>query len=364
MNKINTMNNIERIRQKLTEYNIDAMLVTNPMSRLFATGFFSSAGALIVAKDNAWFIIDSRYSEAAATAITGALVVPQNKNERIGDRIGILVSENGIKTLGFEESKITYEVHRKLSSKLSTEHGTEMLPAQTLINKLREVKSRDELDCIIKAQRLSEKVFEEILPIISTDITELELTAEIIYRTIKNGAEKVSFDPIVVSGANSSRPHGTPSNEKIQKGFLTIDWGVCLDGWCSDTTRTLCIGNPTDEMVRIYETVLDAQLAGISAVRGGVKGVDVDAAARTVIEKADYGEYFGHGFGHSLGREVHETLSASPLSEDILPAGAVMSAEPGIYLTGRCGVRIEDTVYITEDGCENITNLPKALVVL
>ena len=139
---------------------------------------------------------------------------------------------------------------------------------------------------------------------------------------------------------------------------------MLLDGWCSDTTRTLCIGKPDEEMVKIYDTVLKAQEAGIQAVRGGVKSVDVDAAARTVINDAGYGEYFGHGFGHSIGLEVHESLKASPISEDILPTGAVISAEPGIYLPGRYGVRIEDVLYITGDGCENITNLPKSLVVL
>jgi Xaa-Pro aminopeptidase len=199
---------------------------------------------------------------------------------------------------------------------------------------------------------------------ISTEMTEKELAAEIIYRSLRNGADEKAFNPIVVSGPNSSRPHGVPGNEKLNKGFLTIDFGVMLDGWCSDTTRTLCIGKPDDEMIKVYDTVLKAQEAGIQAVHGGVKGFDVDLAARKVIEDAGYGDYFGHGFGHSQGLEVHESLKASPLSKDILPAGAVISAEPGIYLPGRFGVRIEDTLYITEEGSENITKLPKQLVVL
>ena len=147
-------------------------------------------------------------------------------------------------------------------------------------------------------------------------------------------------------------------------GFLTIDFGVKLDGWVSDTTRTLCVGEPDEEMINVYNTVLQAQEAGIKAVRGGVKGVDVDTAARTVIENAGYGEYFGHGFGHSIGLEVHETLKASQISKDVLPTGAVISAEPGIYLPGRYGVRIEDILYITESGSENITNLPKELTII
>ena len=179
-----------------------------------------------------------------------------------------------------------------------------------------------------------------------------------------HGADDKAFNPIVVSGTNSSRPHGVPGDNKITKGFLTIDFGVKLDGWCSDTTRTLCVGKPDDEMKKIYETVLLAQKAGIEAVRGGVKGLNVDTAARSLIESAGYGDYFGHGFGHSLGLEVHESLKASQLSEDILPVGAVISAEPGIYIPGKYGVRIEDILYITENGSENITNLPKDLLVI
>ena len=167
-----------------------------------------------------------------------------------------------------------------------------------------------------------------------------------------------------MSGAKSSRPHGVPGNEKIGKGFLTIDFGVKLDGWCSDTTRTLCIGEPDSEMVKVYETVLKAQEAGINAMCGGISGIDVDTAARSVIENAGYGDYFGHGFGHSIGLEVHESPNASQLSEDTLPAGVVITAEPGIYLPGRFGVRIEDVLYITESGTENITKLPKELLVL
>jgi Xaa-Pro aminopeptidase len=239
-----------------------------------------------------------------------------------------------------------------------------MIPAHKLLTELRETKTRADLNKMIKAQRLAEKVFNEILPLISTDMTEKDLAAEITYRSVKNGADDKSFDPIVVSGAKSSRPHGVPGSEKIGKGFLTIDFGVKFDGWCSDTTRTLCIGKPDEEMVKVYDTVLKAQEEGIKAVRGGVKAVDVDAAARKVIEDAGYGDYFGHGFGHSIGLQVHESLKASPLSKDILPTGAVISAEPGIYLPGCYGVRIEDVLYITETGSENITKLPKTLTVL
>jgi len=354
------MNNIDKIRQALSGYKCSAMLIISQVNRLYATGFSSSAGAVLVTEKDAWFFTDTRYIEAANAAVKGANVVLISKDETIIDSVATVICDNSIKSVGFEDSSISYTSQREWSHKLDCE----MLPAQKLLVDLREIKSRADLEKIVASQRISEKVFEEILPLISTDMTEKDLAAEIIYRSMKNGADDKSFPPIVVSGAKSSRPHGVPGSEKIGKGFLTIDFGVVLDGWCSDTTRTLCIGQPDDEMIRVYDTVLNAQEAGIKTVRGGIKGVDVDAAARNVIENAGYGEFFGHGFGHSLGLEVHESLKASPLSKDILPVGSVMSAEPGIYIPGRFGVRIEDTLYITENGSENITKLPKSLVIL
>jgi len=354
------MNNIERIRQALPANKCDAILITNQINRLFATGFSSSLGALIINDKNAWFVTDSRYIEAAEAAVNDAQVILISKNETIDDVIKNVLKSNNITSVGFEDGTVSCAVFKDWTEKL----GTELIPAQKLINELRDYKSRVDINKLIKAQRLSEKVFEQVLPLISPGMTEKELAAEIVYHTLKSGADDISFSPIALSGPNSSRPHGVPGNGKIVKGFLTIDYGVKLDGWCSDTTRTLCIGKPDEEMVRIYETVLKAQLAGIAAVRSGVKGFDVDKAARDVIEDAGYGEYFGHGFGHSQGLEVHETLKASPLSKDILPSGAVISAEPGIYLPGKYGVRIEDTLYITDSGSENITKLAKNLTVL
>ena len=354
------MTNIDRIRQAMPEYKCDAMFITSPINRLFATGFSSSAGVLFITQKDAYFITDSRYIEVAEVAISDAHVIQQNSSEATNKSIIEVIVEQGIKSVGFEDSIVSYAAHKNLVNSLSVN----LIPAQKLINDLREIKSRSELDGIIKAQRISEDVFNEVLPLISTDVTEKDIAAEIIYRTLKNGAEDVSFSPIIVSGPNSSRPHGVPGNEKIQKGFLTIDWGAKVNGWCSDTTRTVCVGKPDDEMVNIYNTVYKAQEAGIKAIHGGAKGVDVDAAARHIIEDAGYGKYFGHGFGHTQGLEVHESLRASPQSKDILPAGAVISAEPGIYIPGKYGVRIEDTIYITEDGSENITRLPKELLVI
>jgi len=354
------MSNIQKIRQALPEYELNAILIKDPINRLYATGFSSSAGLLLITGESAWFVIDSRYFEAAGNEITDAQVILLDKGSKYDDHIEKIIKKNKVTSIGFEDASLTFATHKTWDLKFDTD----LIPAQKLINTLRNVKSRAEVDKMIKAQRLAEKVFNEILPLVNTGMTEKELSAEIVYRLLRNGADETAFRPIVVGGKNSSRPHGLPGDDKIAEGFLTIDFGACLEGWRSDTTRTLCIGKPSDEMVKVYDTVLKAQVAGIAAVHEGVKGVDVDAAARNVIEEAGFGEFFGHGFGHSLGLEVHETLSASPLSTDVLPLGAVISAEPGIYLPGRFGVRIEDTLFITADGCENLTNLPKSLTVL
>jgi Xaa-Pro aminopeptidase len=181
---------------------------------------------------------------------------------------------------------------------------------------------------------------------------------------LKNGAEDKSFDPIVVSGVRSGLPHGAPTAAVIGRGFVTLDFGALVNGWCSDTTRTVCVGEPTAEERRVYEAVLEAQLAGIAAVRAGVNCGAPHAAAAEVLARYGYGEYFGHGFGHGLGLEIHEAPTLSPSGEGTLPAGAVVSAEPGVYLPGRFGVRIEDVLVVRESRSENITKLNKELMII
>ena len=196
-------------------------------------------------------------------------------------------------------------------------------------------------------------------------MTEKELTAELIYCLLKNGGEGLSFDPIVVSGPNTSMPHGVPGERKLQEGdFITMDFGVLYQGYCSDMTRTVALGYATEEMKKVYNTVLEAQLAGIAATKAGVTGQSIDAAARKVIEDAGYGPYFGHGYGHSLGLEIHENPSPHARNDQPMPENAVCSAEPGIYLPGKFGVRIEDVNIYKADGCEVITHSPKELIIV
>jgi Xaa-Pro aminopeptidase len=251
-----------------------------------------------------------------------------------------------------------YELYRKSLR-------CELVPAAKLLLELRKVKDAEEQETMIAAQRIAERALEDILKEIRPGETEKEIAARLQYLMLHYGAENMSFDPVVVSGPNGSLPHGVPSEKTIQSGeFVTMDFGCIYHGYCSDMTRTVAVGSVSDEMRRVYETVLTAQKAGIAAAAAGVTGRTVDGAARKVIEDAGYGDYFGHSFGHGVGVEIHESPNASPRNETPLPAGAVISAEPGIYLPGKLGVRIEDVVIVKEGGCTDITLAPKDLIVL
>ncbi|MDR1065608.1 MAG: Xaa-Pro peptidase family protein [Oscillospiraceae bacterium] len=354
----NTTNNIAKLREAIKESELDALMITSPVNRLYATGFSSSAGVALIAREGAWFFTDSRYIEAAALAISDAEISEQRSGSTYQKLVNAVCAERGLKTLGFEEKSITYSEYKTWEAGLDVA----LVPSQALLQDARAVKSRAELNKMIAAQRIAEKSFNEILPLIKTDITERRLANELLTAFLRNGADDKAFETIVVSGERSSMPHGVPEDRPLQKGFLTIDFGVKKDGWCSDTTRTVCLGRASEEMRRVYDTVLRAQLAGIAAARVGARGSDVHAAALNVISDAGFGKFFGHGFGHGLGLEVHETPNAAPSYAGELPAGAVISAEPGIYLPGKFGVRIEDVIYITESGSENITALPKELM--
>ncbi len=215
------------------------------------------------------------------------------------------------------------------------------------------------------AQGIAERALADILKEIRPGVTEREIAARLQDLMLHYGASDMSFDPIVVSGPNGSLPHGVPSEKEIQPGeFVTMDFGCVYGGYCSDMTRTVAVGSVTEEMEQVYNTVLKAQEAGIAAAQAGVTGKAVDAAARDVIREAGYGEYFTHSFGHGVGVEIHEAPNASSASESPLPAGAVISAEPGVYIPGKLGVRIEDVIIITAEGCRNLTKAPKDLIIL
>ena len=241
----------------------------------------------------------------------------------------------------------------------------ELFFVQDKLDGCRGAKEAWELERMEQAQAITDAVFTHMCGFIKPGMTEKEVEAELIAALYRNGSDGLAFPPIVVAGPNSSMPHGVAGHRVIEAGdFLTMDFGAKFQGYCSDMTRTVAIGYATDKMKEVYQTVLKAQLAGIAATKAGVCGCEVDSAARQVIADAGYGQYFGHGYGHSLGIQIHEAPNCNPSGKTPLPVGAVCSAEPGIYLPGKFGVRIEDVVIVTADGCKNITKSPKELIIL
>lgn len=352
------MTNLEKYRSILNN-EVDGLLLTSRYSRMYAAEFDISEGYAIVGKEGARYFTDSRYIESAEKNLKGFEVIDFKGN--LIECLASAISDFGIKVLGFEQSYITVAEFDYFRSKLSAEFK----PVQTLINSFRSSKEDWELTRLIKAQEITDAAFKEVCGRIREGMTEKELAAELIYCLYKNGGEGLSFDPIVVSGPNTSMPHGVPGDRRLQKGdFITMDFGVLYQGYCSDMTRTVALGYATEEMQKVYNTVLQAQLAGIAASKAGVTGKEVDAAARNVITNAGYGEYFGHSYGHGLGLEIHEAPNCSPKSDVHIPEHAVCSAEPGIYIPDQFGVRIEDVVIFEENGCTNITHSPKELIIL
>lgn len=357
------MNHIAAIQAALGPADLDAVFLTCRANRFYAAGFdsYDTDGACLITPDHAFYWTDGRYIEAAGKAISGAEVGLTDRANPYEKLAADAVKRFSIRRLGFDEAAMTVADHGRYQKALACE----LVPASALMTSLRAVKDEAELAVMAQAQAIAEKAYLELLNDIRPGVTEKFLAARLTFLMLSGGAENVSFDPIVVSGANTSLPHGVPTEKAVADGdFVTLDFGALYHGYCSDTTRTVAVGSVTDEMTRVYETVLAAQKAGIAAARAGISGKDLDGAARAVIEEAGYGKYFTHSFGHSLGVEIHEAPNASPANEKPLPAGAVVSAEPGIYLPGRFGVRIEDVLVLRDGGCDDLTHLDKKLLVL
>ena len=343
------MDHIAKITAQLPEHGLDAMLVTSAPGERYAVGF-EGEGWVLVSRDGARYSTDGRYIEAARQQVTGAEIV---------------LTERGQSHLALAREEIRRRVSADELGRWKDSLPCELVAAQGLLDGLRAAKDEEELARMRQAQRITDEAFREILNFIRPGLTEQEVAARLVYELLRRGGRRVSFDPIVAAGANGSMPHAVPGETVIQPGmFVTMDFGCVYEGYCSDMTRTVAVGQPTDEMERVYHTVLEAQRAGIAAARAGVTGSEVDRAARQAIQQAGYGSFFSHSFGHSLGLEIHESPNASPSEQTVFPAGAVISAEPGIYLPGHFGVRIEDVLVLREGGCEDITQAPKNLIVL
>ena len=353
------MKNLEKYLTLLNA-DVDGLLLTSRYSRHYGAEFDIAEGVAIVTAKGCRYYTDSRYIESAENNLKGFEVL-------CVDKIGYMkllndaIADFGVTTLGYEENYLTVAELMGFEKNLNAK----LVPYNKEINAFRGVKEDWELDLMRKAQAITDKAFSEVITRLKAGMTELELQAELIYCLYKNGATGLAFDPIVVSGPNTSLPHGVAGERVICEGdFVTMDFGASYMGYCSDMTRTVAVAYATEEMKKVYDTVLQAQLAGIAATKAGVIGCEIDATARKVITDAGYGEYFGHGYGHSLGLEVHESPSPNGANTEPMPENAVCSAEPGIYLPGKFGVRIEDVTVIKADGHENVTHSPKNLIIV
>ena len=357
------MNHFQKIAAQLESNGLDAILLTGEANRFYGSGFHSSGtdGVALVTRKRAYYFTDSRYTEAAARYVQGAELREIGRGRGYAALIQEVVGDEQLRRTGFEDAYMTVQDYERYRKALSCE----LVPATQLLWDLRMVKDDEEMEAMVAAQRIAERALADILEELRPGVTEKEIAARLQYLMLHYGASDMSFDPIVVSGPNGSLPHGVPAEKTIQRGeFVTMDFGCIYHGYCSAMTRTVAVGYATEEMRKVYDTVLAAQKAGIAAARAGVTGQTVDGAARAVIDAAGYGKYFRHSFGHGVGVEIHEAPNASPMNDKPLPAGAVISAEPGIYLPGKLGVRIEDVILITEEGCRDITLAPKELLVL
>ena len=354
------MNNMEKFRSILGG-EADGLLLTSRYARYYGASFDIAEGVAIVSAKGSRYFTDSRYIESAQKNLKNFEVIETNREHPYNQLLNQAIADFGITNLGFEEDYLTMAEYMGYEKALNAK----LVPMNAAIHSFRAVKEPWELEIMRKAQDITDAAFSDVVKRIHAGMSEKDLQAELIYCLYKNGAEGLSFDPIVVSGPNTSMPHGVPGERKLQEGdFITMDFGVLYQGYCSDMTRTVALGYATEEMKKVYNTVLEAQLAGIAATKAGVTGQSIDAAARKVIEDAGYGPYFGHGYGHSLGLEIHENPSPHARNDQPMPENAVCSAEPGIYLPGKFGVRIEDVNIYKADGCEVITHSPKELIIV
>lgn len=354
------MTNIEKIRKAMAPAGLEALLLTCDVDCRWATGF-GGEGSLLIFPESAWYITDPRYIEAARREVVGAETQVSSGANPASKILYDLLKQHGTGSMGVQEESLSYGEYTHLEKKLEVS----FLPAQNITRNLRRVKSPHEVEHIVCAQRIAEAALEETLKLIREGMTERQLAAELEYRMALKGSEGPAFDTICIFGENTSLPHGVPGDRKLCRGdLITLDFGCRIKGYRSDMTRTLAFGEPDQEMRKVYNTVLKAQMAGIAAAREGVAGCEVDAAARDIIAMEGYGLYFGHSLGHSVGLDIHEGPNLSPGEKGPLPAGAVVTCEPGIYLPGRFGVRIEDMLLITPEGCQNLTKAPRELLIL
>lgn len=352
---------MDGLYQVMRDMNLDAVLLTDGYNIHYLSGYRGHTGCLLALPDKQYILTDSRYTEQVGIEAPDFICIDIGMD---GYTLTLKRLLTGRLRLGFENNEISYCKFKAYSDALGKQ--VEFVPLDGNVDRLRQIKSAEEIERIATAEAIGDKAFSHVLEYIKPGVSEMDIALELEYTMRKNGATGLSFDTIAASGPNSSLPHAVPTERTLERGdFLTMDFGCVYDGYCSDMTRTVFIGEqPSEKQLEIYNTVLKAQLSALEMIRPGVKCSDVDACARTIIADAGYGEYFGHGLGHSVGLFIHEEPRFSRKCEDILVPGIVITVEPGIYLPGEFGVRIEDTIVVTEDGYRNLAVSPKGLIML
>lgn len=350
---------VEKLRKKMQEENLDSFLVTSPYNLRYLTNFTGTTGLAVITLDKAFFITDFRYTEQAANQAQGFEII---KNVGpIFDEVADLVKRENLNALAFEETTVSFLEYSVLEEIINAE----LIPVSGMIEELREVKDEEEIAIIEKACSIADMAYDHILKMIRPGMTEIEVANQVDFYMRSLGATSVSFDTIVASGLRSAMPHGVASEKVIEQGdLITLDFGCYYQGYVSDMTRTFAMGDPGEKLKEIYQIVLDAQLAVLDAAKPGFTGIQLDAVARDYITKYGYGEAFGHSTGHGIGLEIHEGPNVSSRAEKQFVPGNVITDEPGIYLPGIGGVRIEDDLLITKDGNRVLTHSPKELIIL
>lgn len=352
----------QKLDELLQSKRLDAVLVSDGYNIRYLSGFTGATGYLLVTRNSKTLFTDSRYTIAAKAQAPDYTVVEVGSNRDYCAVINKVLAAEQVKVLGFESLQVRYSEYMDLKERLKVK---ELVPLKGELARLRRIKTKEEIAFMRQAEHIGDLAFEEVLRHIRPGVTEIEIAAKLEYIMKLNGADKLSFETIVASGANSSKPHAEPGHRRIEKGdFVTMDFGCVYKGYCSDMTRTVVVGKANKQQKAIYATVLKAQLAVLEMLAPGLHGKEYDAVARTIIYEAGYEGCFGHGLGHSVGLEIHENPRFSMLEEDVIEAGMVMTVEPGIYVPEFGGVRIEDMVVMTEDGYENFAHSSKELIEL
>ncbi|OZB98913.1 Xaa-Pro peptidase family protein [Paenibacillus sp. XY044] len=351
---------LNKVREEFDRQGIDGLLISSPYNRRYVTGFTGTAGFVAITKEQAWLVTDFRYTRQA-TEQAKEYQVQQHTGQPL-EMIREKLSAAGVRKLGFEQNHLT---HASFQTYVEAFRDFELIPTQNIVEKLRGIKDEREQEHIRKAIEITDMAFEHILGFMKPGVSERDVATELEYFMRKNGAVSSAYPTIVASGVRSALPHGLASPKLLGRDeFVTLDFGANYEGYCSDLTRTVFIGEPTKRHQEIYRIVLEANRTTLEGLKPGITGKEGDSLARDCIAGYGYGEYFGHGLGHAFGLEIHELMNFSQKTEERLEPGMILTVEPGIYLPDFGGVRIEDDILVTDTGIEVLTKSNKELIVL